>query len=164
MLSLELGELDMTQPSSISHWKPLKNSIVVAYLDLETCQGAIEAARSMLAPGGTIHLAHAVAPMVTSVPGVVLDGDLHSDLEKQHTQRIQKELSRFEGTEFSVHVSMGDPVSVVHRVVEDAKAELIVVASHGRSGFSRWFFGSVAEHLLRDAPCPILVLSAGQEE
>lgn len=152
----------MTQ-SSNAQWNPLKSSIVVAYLDLETCQGAIDAARSMIAPEGTIHLAHAVAPMVTSVPGVIIDGELNKDIEAQHQARIAKELAPYEGTNFAVHVTMGDPVSVVHDLVKSTKGELIIVASHGRSGFSRWFFGSVAEHLLRDAPCPILVLNAAEE-
>lgn len=154
----------MSQQATNSQWKPLKDSIVLAYLDLPTCRGALEAARSMLSPGGTIHLAHAVAPMVTSVPGITLDGKLSEDIETSSKKRIIQELSAFEGTKFEVHVSMGDPVSVVHNVVEGSKAELIVVASHGRSGFARWFFGSVAEHLLRDAPCPILVMNANEEE
>lgn len=118
----------------------------------------------MLSPNGTIHLAHAVAPMVTSVPGLILDGKLSEDIEATSKERILQELSEFEGMNFEVHVSMGDPVSVVHNVVDRSKAELIVVASHGRSGFSRWFFGSVAEHLLRDAPCPILVMNASEED
>lgn len=154
----------MADTNNPSQWTLLKSSIVVAYLDMDTCGSAIEAARSMLAPEGTIHLAHAVAPMVTSVPGLAIDGDLHRDLEAQHLKRIEKEIAGFEGTQFKVHVTMGDPVSVVHQTVKEAKAELIVVASHGRSGFSRWFFGSVAEHLLRDAPCPILVMDAGEDE
>lgn len=154
----------MSEQASNSQWKPLKDSIVLAYLDLPTCRGALEAARSMLSPNGTIHLAHAVAPMVTSVPGLILDGKLSEDIEATSKERILQELSEFEGMNFEVHVSMGDPVSVVHNVVERSKAELVVVASHGRSGFSRWFFGSVAEHLLRDAPCPILVMNASEED
>lgn len=149
--------------SSNAQWTMQKKSIVVAYLDLESCQGAIEAARSMLASDGKIHLAHAVAPMVTSVPGVIIDGELNQEIEAQHKARIAKELEAYKDTEFVVHVTMGDPVTVVHDTVKASQAELIVVASHGRSGFSRWFFGSVAEHLLRDAPCPILVLNAEEQ-
>lgn len=39
-----------------------------------------------------------------------------------------------------------------------AKTELIVMSSHGRSGLDRWLHGSVAERLLAEAPCPVLML------
>lgn len=38
--------------------------------------------------------------------------------------------------------------------------ELIVMCTHGRSGYGRWFFGSVAEKILRSAPCATLVIRA----
>ena len=36
--------------------------------------------------------------------------------------------------------------------------DLIVMTSHGRSGFKRWLIGSVAEKLVRDAPCPVMLV------
>lgn len=38
--------------------------------------------------------------------------------------------------------------------------DLLVIASHGRTGVTRWFLGSVAEELVRKAPCPVLVVRA----
>jgi nucleotide-binding universal stress UspA family protein len=40
-------------------------------------------------------------------------------------------------------------------------AGLIVVSTHGRTGFARWLLGSVSERLLRAAPCPVLVARGG---
>ena len=60
-----------------------------------------------------------------------------------------------------LHVQLGDPGT---RVVELAKAlgaSLIVLPSHGRTGLERLVLGSVAEHVARFAPCPVLVLPAG---
>jgi nucleotide-binding universal stress UspA family protein len=48
-----------------------------------------------------------------------------------------------------------------HRIIETAiqrKVDLIIVTSHCRTGLDRARFGSVTEHLLRTAPCPVLVL------
>jgi nucleotide-binding universal stress UspA family protein len=42
--------------------------------------------------------------------------------------------------------------------------DLFVMASHGRSGITRWLLGSVAEALLRNAPVPILLIKAGPPE
>jgi nucleotide-binding universal stress UspA family protein len=40
----------------------------------------------------------------------------------------------------------------------EAQADLIVIGSHGRRGLRRLFVGSVAEHLVRDSPLPVLVI------
>ncbi len=41
------------------------------------------------------------------------------------------------------------------------RADLLVVATHGRTGLSRWLLGSVSERLLRAAPCPVLIARGG---
>ena len=43
-------------------------------------------------------------------------------------------------------------------VAEAAKVDLIVMATHGRTGFSHLFMGSVAERVVRTAPCPVLTI------
>jgi nucleotide-binding universal stress UspA family protein len=54
----------------------------------------------------------------------------------------------------------GDPVEGILRVAELSRADLIVMGTHGRTGLSRLFMGSVAEQVLRKAPCPVLTLKA----
>ena len=62
------------------------------------------------------------------------------------------------------HVSMdyklakGDPAKSIVKVAQDTQCDLIVLGTHGRSGLRRVLMGSVAEHVLRVAPCPVLVL------
>ena len=55
-------------------------------------------------------------------------------------------------------VLVGDPGTTCVERAEEIGAELIVVASHGRSGISRFLLGSVAERILRLAKCPVLVI------
>ena len=52
----------------------------------------------------------------------------------------------------------GDPVDSVVDFVRDCGADLIVMATHGRGGISHVLMGSVAEHIVRKAPCPVLTL------
>jgi nucleotide-binding universal stress UspA family protein len=49
------------------------------------------------------------------------------------------------------------PVTIVRRAVTCA-ADLIVMGTRGQAGMKRWFAGSVAEHVLRTGPCPVLVV------
>ncbi len=52
----------------------------------------------------------------------------------------------------------GDPASEVVRLARDAGMDLIVMGTHGRTGLDRLLLGSVAEKVMRDAPCSVLVV------
>ncbi|NOT28107.1 MAG: universal stress protein [Acidobacteria bacterium] len=52
----------------------------------------------------------------------------------------------------------GDPVTTIVDQAVTVRADLIVMGTHGRSGFERLLLGSVAERVLRKAPCPILTV------
>ena len=56
------------------------------------------------------------------------------------------------------HVRAGRPADAIVDVARDWSADLIVVGSHGRSGVGRVLLGSVAESVVRRAPCPVLVV------
>ncbi len=55
-------------------------------------------------------------------------------------------------------VGMGDPARVILEYAETHHVDLVVLCSHGRSTLGRWALGSVADHLSRHAPMPVLVL------
>lgn len=55
-------------------------------------------------------------------------------------------------------IKEGDEASAIVDTAVEEEVDLIVMASHGRSGFSRWVLGSVAERVLRTAPCPVLLM------
>jgi len=52
----------------------------------------------------------------------------------------------------------GDPASVIVETAEETAADLIVMGTHGRSGLTRFVMGSVAEHVLRRSPCPVMTI------
>jgi nucleotide-binding universal stress UspA family protein len=52
----------------------------------------------------------------------------------------------------------GDARDVIVTTVEDVAADLIVMGTHGRRGVTRALLGSVAESVLRTAPCPVLTI------
>jgi nucleotide-binding universal stress UspA family protein len=55
-------------------------------------------------------------------------------------------------------VRSGDPVTEIIRCGEDEHADLIVMGTHGRSGYRRMFFGSVTEQVLRRSSVPVLAV------
>jgi nucleotide-binding universal stress UspA family protein len=52
----------------------------------------------------------------------------------------------------------GDPAGEIVRYARDAGMDLIVMGTHGRTGLDRLLMGSVAEKVLRDASCSVLVV------
>ena len=55
-------------------------------------------------------------------------------------------------------IEVGDVARTICRVAEELDVDVIVVGSHGRTGLERLFLGSVSEHVVRHAPCPVLVV------
>ena len=52
----------------------------------------------------------------------------------------------------------GHPATDIPRLAEELKADLVVVATSGRTGISRVMLGSVAEAIVRASPCSVLVV------
>ena len=87
-------------------------------------------------------------------------------LYEQHKQAAEAYLkrmvasTRLEGVVLSYEVLEGKVADALARWAEKSEVDLIVIASHGRSGVSRWVMGSVAERILRSACVPVLMVRA----
>jgi len=57
----------------------------------------------------------------------------------------------------------GEPGEAIVAAAESEKADLIVVASHGGSGVSRFLIGSVSDYVVRHAHCPVMVVRGRPE-
>ena len=60
---------------------------------------------------------------------------------------------------YEVDVTTGDPGVEVLQAAKRLGADLIVMATHGRKGLRRFVLGSVAEHVVREASCPVLTVT-----
>jgi nucleotide-binding universal stress UspA family protein len=63
----------------------------------------------------------------------------------------------FHGT-WNVEVAVGHPADTIVRVAQERGADLIVMGTHGRTGLQHVLLGSVAEKVVRLAPCPVLTV------
>ena len=61
-------------------------------------------------------------------------------------------------------VVLGDPARCIVEEAEKHTADIVVISTHGRTGFSRWVHGSVANHVIRSVPVPVLVVRGITDE
>lgn len=79
------------------------------------------------------------------------------DYTEETLTRLRDHLSdAFSGT-WEAHVTVGDPADAILRVARERSVDLIVMGTHGRTGLQHVLLGSVAENVVRHAPCPVLV-------
>jgi nucleotide-binding universal stress UspA family protein len=128
----------------------------------EHSQQAIQYVRELAqAFGATLVLVHVVElpPYpIEGLPPSQLGGTLLEDLEQQATSDLAQVLAQEAEVTVVRRVVVGIPYRRIVEVAADEKVDLIVMATHGRTGFSHLFMGSVAEKVVRAAPCPVLTI------
>lgn len=88
---------------------------------------------------------------------------LHEVAEVRATREMDeflKPLAPAARKRMTEHLRAGDPVDTIIEVAVKSSADLIVMGTHGRSGLSHLVMGSVAESVIRRAPCPVLTVRA----
>jgi len=88
------------------------------------------------------------------------------DERKEAHERLRKVVPTVPGLTYQHECLIGSPVSEILRFAESHGVDLIVLASHGRTGLPRLLMGSIAEGVMRKAKCPVLVVKqpAGEPE
>jgi nucleotide-binding universal stress UspA family protein len=74
---------------------------------------------------------------------------------KEQEQRLNEQLK---GVEHEVVIGEGKIWEVLSNLIEQKQIDLVVLGTRGRTGFGKAFLGSVAEQILRQAPCPVLTV------
>ena len=69
-----------------------------------------------------------------------------------------------EGVSVQLMISRGAPFLEIIRVAKEQAIDMIVLATHGRTGLAHVLMGSVTEKVVRKAPCPVLVVRKAQHE
>ena len=109
--------------------------------------------------------AHPVHTAGEIVPDVAYDKEQLEIAKKKATEYLNKagDTLRSKGAAVTAKVEVGDASEEIVKTAEDINADLIVMSTHGRSGISRWAFGSVAEKVLhRGGKVPILIVRASR--
>jgi len=123
-----------------------------------TGDGALELATSLARKrGATLLIVHVEEP-----PAAYGGGEMYYGMPDPATEDLREMLQRVIPSDrevgFEHHLVTGDPANVIARLAEQEGVELVVMGKHGRTGLARILMGSVAEAVVRRAPCPVLTL------
>jgi nucleotide-binding universal stress UspA family protein len=127
---------------------------------------ALELAKKVAATNrAVLHLFHVVPILPALGEPQVVSRSADDKVEEERARAQLEEIvaQRLRGIPCEIHLRDAFPPHIaeaVIRMAEEVQADLIVMATHGRVGISHFFLGSVAEKVVREAPCPVLSVRA----
>jgi nucleotide-binding universal stress UspA family protein len=137
---------------------------------LEALQYGVELALHF---GAELHLVHVISPVPPQypypTPPFIADFDLaayQKELAASATKALQELAAQKVSPQVrtSVTVATGEAATEIARLAREIQVDLIVIASHGQTGWRRLVFGSVARKVMSLAPCPVLTIRPPGEE
>ncbi|MGC2171077.1 MAG: universal stress protein [Candidatus Sulfotelmatobacter sp.] len=146
------------QPSAIS----LDNVLYAADFSATSESAFPYAAAICRRFGSTLHLAHVVSKV--NVPLMAGDVDYvsvdatYEDAQSEAREKIRKLTTRLGEIPRQTYLRYGQVWTNLSGIVRGKSVGLIVLGTHGRTGFSKLLIGSVAEDIFRHAPCPVLAV------
>lgn len=119
---------------------------------------AVRVALKLAASKEDVHVVHVLPELPAGDPYVVWDENSDESRKKHARESMEKQLSDLDSGNIHLDIGIGNASSVIVAVAKKIAAGLIIIPSHGRTGVTRFLLGSVAERVVRLAPCPVLVL------
>jgi universal stress protein A len=114
--------------------------------------------------GGEILLLHIIGIIQQCTAGYCLSGDLMQQLDRESVssskEELQKQMDRGSATKgtVSTEIRKGIVYEEILKAQEETKSDLIVIASHGKTGLLHHLMGGVASKVIEGAKCPVLVV------
>jgi nucleotide-binding universal stress UspA family protein len=90
--------------------------------------------------------------------------------EKRWLQQLRTDVKELladhllDGLEVDPVIIEGEPATEIARAVRDFNIDLVTIVTHGRKGLSRALWGSTAEEIIAEAPCPVLTIRPPQRD
>jgi nucleotide-binding universal stress UspA family protein len=148
----------------------LKNVLVATDFS-EQSKSALEYGRELARTyDATLHVVHVVEDIVarysTDISATMLVGALES-LEASASSELDALVTDDDRRTLRAHTMVFTSVAPAETIVAYAKTQavdVIVIGTHGRSGLAHLFMGSVAERVVRFAPCPVLTVHHPEHE
>src|SRR6266851_4444247 len=150
----------------------LKNILVATDFG-EAAESALAYGRAFARTfGATLHVLHVADDIYMNAVGVELYTASASDLQHDLDEAARKELKELvldrdnsgPRTIPAVLTSSGTPALTIVQYAKTNNIDLIVMGTHGRGAFAHLVMGSVAERVVRLAPCPVLTVRHPEHE
>ena len=101
-------------------------------------------------------------PVFPDATGLIspISPELLEEARVDAQRRLENLVPASERTRYRVRVTVvvGDPLEKIVACAKEEHSDLIVMGTHGRTGLMHMFLGSVAERVVRTAPCPVLTV------
>lgn len=140
--------------------------IVVPLDHSDTSEAALPLATDLARRRGIpLVLVHVLemSPEFTAYVHGVTEVDALIELEEASQKYLNRLAADIEDVEVSTIVLRGQPAARLVQYVDDLDESLIVMSSHGRTGFRRMVLGSVTARVIQASPSPVLVVRAGDD-
>jgi universal stress protein A len=145
----------------------MRPKIVVPFDFSDTAEAAVAWAVDLQKTAGAepIRIVHAINARPVGTAEVSLDMLLPNENELASMERKMVALAEAGGGRATaeVRIRLSNTGDIIVDAAREAGAELIVMGTHGRTGVRRLVLGSVAEHVLRHAGCPVVAVHGRRE-
>jgi len=107
---------------------------------------------------------HVNVPIMPLVPEQVIQSDTWEQLDTEARRWSRRRLARLlkraktGGARANTLLMNGDPSQQIVHAARSTRADLVVVGTHGRTGFSKFILGSVAGRVVATASCPVVTV------
>lgn len=149
----------------------LPRKILVPFDFSEHSRRALATARDLAADyGARLELLHVIEPIMEPHPYVPLHYRSEAFALPELMARVREDLGPIveevvgDKADVTIEVREGNPAWQIAEHADEVEADLIVIATHGRTGIARFFLGSVTERVVRGAACPVLTLKVETED
>jgi nucleotide-binding universal stress UspA family protein len=144
--------------------------ILVAIDFSDTSKAALAYGRALAGQfGAKLHVVHvvedfAMKSLVSSEGFARLLPEVQRELEEAACKQLKDTLQHEPGVAESCVITSNAPADAIVDYAKNVAIDLIVLGTHGRGGVSRLLLGSVAERVVRTAPCPVLTVRHVERE
>ena len=119
--------------------------------------------------GASLHVLHVMEDpflYASASESYVVPLELHEQIEKSARERLNSVLSATDREKLHAEVVLkrGSPFVEIVRYAREQDVDLIVIGTHGRGPIAHMLMGSVAEKVVRKAPCPVLTVRHPEHE
>ena len=141
--------------------------LILAPIDFsDPSRAALDVAVDMASRFGAELLLVYVVPAIPDLPkdvSIFKEGDYDKSLENKDAQQLKELAATVANKNVKVRTELGtgDDVGMeLVRIAENDHVDMIIIATHGMTGWREFAFGTVAEKVVKQADCPVLVLRA----
>jgi|SRR6185312_4202224 len=119
----------------------------------------IELAKDLSANVILLSLVDMTIMINNAAAGAIIDSEMEVIYKEDAANTINEALKRYPYNKTTGIVEEGIPQEAINKIAMEHKVDLIVMGTHGRTGFNHLFMGSIAEQVIRYSRIPVMVVT-----